>query len=82
MPPVRCLPSGCPLWLVCGGAPEPGICGANLGPAVVSALLFPAGSALIKERVPAGRLRRFNARYEMGRRPDRTPAAAAPYAYL
>ncbi|MEU8915456.1 MFS transporter [Streptomyces nigrescens] len=36
--------------------------------AVVSALFLPASSALIKERVPAGRLRRFNARYEMGTR--------------
>ncbi len=55
-----------PLWLVCGGSPAPGIYGANLALAVVSALFLPASSALIKERVPAERLRRFNARYEMG----------------
>ncbi|MEV5127944.1 MFS transporter [Streptomyces decoyicus] len=60
------LALGLPLWLACGGAPGPGIYSANLGLAVVSALFFPAGSALIKERVPADRLRRFNARYEMG----------------
>lgn len=55
-----------PLWLVCGGDAGPGIYGANLALAVVGALFFPASSALIKERVPADRLRRFNARYEMG----------------
>lgn len=60
------LALGLPLWLACGGAPGPGIYSANLGLAVVSALFFPASSALIKERVPAYRLRRFNARYEMG----------------
>ncbi|MEI5134702.1 MFS transporter [Streptomyces libani] len=60
------LALGLPLWLACGGAPGPGIYGANLGLAVVSALFLPASSALIKERVPAGQLRRFNARYEMG----------------
>lgn len=53
-----------PLWLVCGGAPAPGIYAANLALAVIGALFFPASSALIKERVPADRLRRFNARYE------------------
>ncbi len=55
-----------PLWLACGGSPGPGIYSANLALAVVGALFFPASSALIKERVPADRLRRFNARYEMG----------------
>lgn len=55
-----------PVWLACGGAQGPGIYGANLGLAVVGALFFPASSALVKERIPAGRLRRFNAAYEMG----------------
>ncbi|WP_028801024.1 MFS transporter [Streptomyces sp. 142MFCol3.1] len=55
-----------PLWLACGGAPGAGIYSVNLGLSVVSALHFPASSALIKERVPADRLGRFNARYEMG----------------
>lgn len=55
-----------PLWLVGGGAQGPGIYTANLALAVVSALFVPASSALIKERIPADRLRRFNARYEMG----------------
>lgn len=60
------LALGLPLWLACGGSPGPGIYGTNLALAVVGALFFPASSALIKERVPADRLRRFNARYEMG----------------
>lgn len=55
-----------PLWLVCGGAPGPGVYAANLALAVVGALFVPASAALIKERVAADRLRRFNARYEMG----------------
>jgi MFS family permease len=59
------LALGLPLWLACGGALGPGIYGANLALAVVSALFFPASSALIKERVPADRLRWFNSRYEM-----------------
>lgn len=60
------LALGLPLWLACGGAPGSGIYGANLALAMVGALFFPASSALIKERIPADRLRRFNARYEMG----------------
>ncbi|WP_199830926.1 MFS transporter [Streptomyces sp. NBRC 110028] len=60
------LALGLPLWLACGGAPGAGLYSANLALATVGALFFPASSALIKERIPAGRLRRFNARYEMG----------------
>ncbi|WP_377273775.1 MFS transporter [Peterkaempfera sp. SMS 1(5)a] len=60
------LALGLPLWLACGGAPGSGIYGANLALAVVGALFFPASSALIKERIQAERLGRFNARYEMG----------------
>lgn len=60
------LALGLPLWLACGGAPGPGIYSANLALAMVGALFFPASSALIKERIPADRLGRFNARYEMG----------------
>ncbi|MFC5765259.1 MFS transporter [Actinacidiphila bryophytorum] len=60
------LALGLPLWLACGGSPGPGIYGANLALAVVGALFSPASSALIKERISADRLRRFNARYEMG----------------
>lgn len=59
------LALGLPLWLACGGAPGSGIYSANLALAMVGALFFPASSALIKERIPADRLRRFNARYEM-----------------
>ncbi|HET9171241.1 MAG TPA: MFS transporter [Actinospica sp.] len=54
-----------PLWLWHGGAAGPGIYAANLALAVLSALFFPASAALIKERVPAERLRRFTANYEM-----------------
>ena len=54
-----------PVWLWRGGAAGPGIYGANLALAVLSALFLPASSALIKERVPTGRLRRFNADYEV-----------------
>ena len=60
------LALGLPLWLACGGAQGPGIYTANLALAVVSALFFPASSALIKERVAPERLRRFNAHYETG----------------
>ena len=54
-----------PVWLWQRGAARPGIYVANLALAVLSALFFPASAALIKERVPAVRLRRFNANYEM-----------------
>ncbi|MFF5447205.1 MFS transporter [Streptomyces sp. NPDC012888] len=55
-----------PVWLVCGGAQGPGIYTVNLALAVVGALFVPVCAALVKERVPADRLRRFNARHEMG----------------
>jgi MFS family permease len=54
-----------PVWLWQGGAAGPGIYVANLALAILSALFFPASAALIKERVPAERLRGFNANYEM-----------------
>jgi MFS family permease len=57
-----------PGWLWLGGAPGPGIYAANLGLAVVSALFFPASAALIKERVTAAALPRFNADYEAATR--------------
>jgi MFS family permease len=60
------LALGLPLWLAVGGPPGSGIYVANLALAVVGALFLPASSALIKERIPADRLQRFNARYEMG----------------
>jgi hypothetical protein len=56
---------GLPVWLWRHGAAGPGIYAADLGLAVLSALFLPASSALIKERVAAGRLRRFNADYEV-----------------
>lgn len=54
-----------PVWLTLGGASAPGVYAANFALAVVAALFFPVSNALIKERVPAERVRRFNARYEM-----------------
>ncbi|WP_438318826.1 MFS transporter [Streptomyces sp. HUAS TT3] len=39
---------------------------ANFALAVVGALFVPVSAALIKERIPADRLGRFNARHEMG----------------
>jgi MFS family permease len=54
-----------PVWLWRHGAAGPGIYVANLALAVLSALFLPASSALIKERVPSERLRRFNADYEV-----------------
>lgn len=54
-----------PLWLRHGGATGPGVYAANFALALVSALFYPASAALIKERVAARRLRRFNANYEM-----------------
>jgi predicted MFS family arabinose efflux permease len=54
-----------PVWLTLGGAQGAGVYLSNLALAAVSALFFPASSALIKERVRPERLRRFNANYEM-----------------
>jgi MFS family permease len=54
-----------PVWLTLGGAAGPGVYAANFALAVVAALFFPVSNALIKERVAAARVRRFNARYEM-----------------
>lgn len=39
--------------------------GSNLALAMAAALFVPVSAALIRERVPEGRLRRFNAHYEM-----------------
>ncbi|HVK23764.1 MAG TPA: MFS transporter [Actinokineospora sp.] len=54
-----------PVWLLAGHPTGPGVYATNLLLAVVSALFLPASSALVKERVPADRLARFNANYEM-----------------
>ncbi|MFJ7067862.1 MFS transporter [Streptomyces sp. NPDC101115] len=55
-----------PVWLAFGGTRGPGIYAANLALAVVGALFVPVSAALVKERIPADRLTRFNARQEMG----------------
>jgi MFS family permease len=59
------LASALPVWLALGGAKAPGVYAANFALAVVAALFFPVSNALIKERVRAERVRRFNADYEM-----------------
>jgi MFS family permease len=54
-----------PVWLTLGGAKGPGVYAANFALAVVAALFFPVSNAMIKERVRASQVRRFNANYEM-----------------
>ncbi|WP_285370571.1 MFS transporter [Streptomyces sp. RKAG293] len=53
------------LALPLGGHSSHIVYGSNFALAVVSALFMPTSAALIKERVPSGELRRFNARYEI-----------------
>ncbi|MEU4602728.1 MFS transporter [Kribbella sp. NPDC023972] len=56
-----CLPIGLAI-----GAPQQALVYAcNFALAIVAALFAPASAALVRERVPATELRRFNARYEM-----------------
>ncbi|MFJ5219876.1 MFS transporter [Streptomyces sp. NPDC088354] len=54
-----------PLGLAMGGARNAVVYGSNFVLAVIAALFVPVSAALVKERVPAGELRRFNAHYEM-----------------
>ncbi|WP_370355721.1 MFS transporter [Catenulispora sp. EB89] len=54
-----------PVWLTFGGAKGPGVYAANFALAVVAALFFPVSNAMVKERVRASQVRRFNANYEM-----------------
>ncbi|WP_194894059.1 MFS transporter, partial [Catenulispora pinisilvae] len=54
-----------PVWLACGGAQGVGVYAANFALAVVAALFFPVSNAMVKERVRASQVRRFNANYEM-----------------
>jgi MFS family permease len=54
-----------PLGVAAGGPRHAVIYGANFALATVSALFVPASAALIKERVRASELRRFNANYEI-----------------
>ncbi|SEK77118.1 MFS transporter [Streptacidiphilus jiangxiensis] len=53
-----------PLWLAAGGSTAVGVYGANFALALVSALFLPVSAALVKERVDAARLRRFNGGFE------------------
>ncbi|WP_230420375.1 MFS transporter, partial [Catenulispora pinistramenti] len=54
-----------PVWLACGGAKGVGVYAANFALAVVAALFFPVSNAMVKERVRASQVRRFNANFEM-----------------
>ncbi|MGW7680467.1 MFS transporter [Kribbella sp. NPDC054772] len=54
-----------PVGLAFGVAQQPLVYATNFALAVVAAQFTPASAALIRERVPAGRLRRFNAHYEI-----------------
>jgi MFS family permease len=56
-----CLPIG----LLVGAPQQALVYGSNFALAVVAALFVPASAALIRERVPAPDLRRFNAHYEI-----------------
>ena len=54
-----------PVTMVAGGPKTAVLYAVNFALAVISALFVPAGGALIKERVRASELRRFNAHYEI-----------------
>lgn len=54
-----------PIWLLLGGPTGLSVYLTNFVLAIVSALFIPASNALIKERVRAERLGRFNANFEM-----------------
>ncbi|MFJ4851262.1 MULTISPECIES: MFS transporter [unclassified Streptomyces] len=54
-----------PLGLALGGPRNAVVYGSNFVLAVIAALFVPVSAALVKERVPARELRRFNAHYEM-----------------
>ncbi|MFD3456956.1 MFS transporter [Streptomyces sp. NPDC058691] len=54
-----------PLGLAMGGPRNAVVYGSNFVLAVIAALFVPVSAALVKERVPARELRRFNAHYEM-----------------
>jgi MFS family permease len=56
-----CLPIG----LAVGASQQALVYGSNFALAVVAALFVPASAALVRERVPAPDLRRFNAHYEI-----------------
>lgn len=54
-----------PVGVALGGPRDLVVYGADFALAVAGALFVPASAALIKERVPASELRRFNANYEI-----------------
>lgn len=54
-----------PLGLAMGGPRNAVVYGSNFALAVIAALFVPVSAALVKERVAARELRRFNAHYEM-----------------
>ncbi|WP_034590654.1 MFS transporter [Hamadaea tsunoensis] len=56
---------GLPVWLHFGGAADIASYVVSFALAILSALFLPASSALIKERIPEGRLGHFNANFEI-----------------
>jgi MFS family permease len=54
-----------PIGLALGVAQQPLVYATNFALAVIAAQFTPASAALVRERVPAAQLRRFNAHYEI-----------------
>ncbi|TCC01656.1 MFS transporter [Kribbella soli] len=54
-----------PVGLALGVSHQPLVYATNFALAVIAAQFMPASAALIRERVPTGQLRRFNAHYEI-----------------
>ncbi|GAB2655977.1 MFS transporter [Kribbella swartbergensis] len=54
-----------PIGLTVGAPQQALVYASNFALAVVAALFVPASAALVRERVPAAELRRFNGRYEI-----------------
>jgi MFS family permease len=66
-----------PVGLALGIDQQPLVYATNFGLAVVAAQFTPASAALIRERVPAERLRHFNAHYEIALQSGMLLSAAA-----
>ncbi|WP_427896271.1 MFS transporter [Kribbella sp. GL6] len=66
-----------PVGLALGVAQQPLVYATNFALAVIAAQFTPASAALIRERVPADRLRQFNAHYEIALQSGMLLSAAA-----
>ncbi|HEY3514255.1 MFS transporter [Kribbella sp. NPDC051137] len=66
-----------PVGLALGVAQQPLVYATNFALAVIAAQFTPASAALIRERVPADRLRHFNAHYEIALQSGMLLSAAA-----